>query len=100
MAEATLEVRNPSGLHARPAAAFVQAAARFSAEVKVANLSRDPDRQVAARSLLSVLALGVSRGHRIRLTAEGDDAEAALATLTELIEGGLGEPVEDGEPPA
>jgi phosphotransferase system HPr (HPr) family protein len=89
----TLEVRNPSGLHARPAALFVQAAARFEADVTLANLDRAPQQSTSARSLLGVLALGVSRGHRIRIEANGADADEALASLQALVERGLGEPV-------
>jgi phosphotransferase system HPr (HPr) family protein len=94
MADVTLIVRNPSGLHARPAAIFVRSAASFDADVRVTNLTRDPDKVAPAGSLLAVLALGVSRGHEIRISAEGDDADEALSTLTELVEGGLGEPVD------
>ncbi|HEX2767258.1 MAG TPA: HPr family phosphocarrier protein [Candidatus Limnocylindria bacterium] len=94
MPEVTLEVRNPSGLHARPAALFVKTASGFDATVSVTNLTRDPDKSAPATSLLGVLALGVSRGHRIRISAEGDDADEAIATLSELVRSGLGEEVE------
>lgn len=99
MAEATLAVRNPSGLHARPAALFVKAAGGFAADLRVSNLSRDPDKEVAARSLLAVLTLGVSRGHEIRIRADGEDAEEAIEHLRALIESGLGEPTEVGPAP-
>ena len=93
MAEATVEVRNPSGLHARPAAIFVKAAAGFSADVRVANLTRNPEKAASAKSVLGVLGLGVQQGHTIRITAEGGDAEAAVAGLVEQVRSGLGEPV-------
>jgi phosphotransferase system HPr (HPr) family protein len=89
-----LEVRNPSGLHARPAALFTETARRFSADVQVANLTRNPDKLASARSLLAVLTLGISRGHTIRIAADGDDAGEALTALRELIESGVGEPLE------
>lgn len=95
-AEAEVEVRNPSGLHARPAASFVKAAGGFGADVQVTNLTRDAGRSASAKSVLGVLSLGVSRGHRIRLAATGDDAEAAVGRLTELVEAGLGEEVDVG----
>jgi phosphotransferase system HPr (HPr) family protein len=97
MPDVTLTIRNPSGLHARPAALFVRSAAAFASDVRITNLSRDPDKAAPAGSLLAVLALGVSRGHEIRISAEGDDADEALASLTELVEGGLGEPIEGEE---
>jgi phosphotransferase system HPr (HPr) family protein len=89
--EVTIEVRNPSGLHARPAALFVKTAGRLPVAVEVTNLSRDPSRSASARSLLAVLGLGVSSGHQIRLSAEGEGAEASIETLRQLVEGGLGE---------
>jgi phosphotransferase system HPr (HPr) family protein len=94
MAEATVEVPNPSGLHARPAATFVKAAMGFKSDVRVANLTRDPDRAPAsAKSMLAVLGLGVSKGHSIRITAEGEDADEAVSQLTELVKSGLGEAI-------
>jgi phosphotransferase system HPr (HPr) family protein len=93
VAEAEVEVRNPSGLHARPAATFVRAAAGFGADVKITNVSRDATRSANAKSILGVMGLGVSRGHRIRIVADGADADAAVSGLVELVEGGLGEEV-------
>jgi phosphotransferase system HPr (HPr) family protein len=91
MPDVTLRVRNPSGLHARPAALFVKTAAGFAADVRVTNLTRNPEKTVAARSLLGVLGLGVSSGHEIHVSATGDDADAAIAALRDLVESGVGE---------
>jgi phosphotransferase system HPr (HPr) family protein len=91
VAEVTIEVRNPSGLHARPAALFVKTAGGLAAAVQVTNLSRDPSRSASARSLLAVLGLGVSSGHQIRISAEGEGAEASVEALRQLVEDGLGE---------
>lgn len=91
MAEAEIEVRNPSGLHARPAATFVRAAGGFAATVLVTNLTRDAERSASAKSVLGVMGLGVARGHRIRIAADGEDADGAVAHLTELVASGLGE---------
>lgn len=93
MARAELEVRNPSGLHARPAAAFVRAAAGLPVDVRVTNLSRDPARSASARSVLGVMGLAVGRGHRILLEADGPEADTAVAALAGLVEGGLGEEI-------
>ena len=92
MNEVLLDVRNASGLHARPAARFVRAASEFGSQIRVTNLSRDPERSADAKSLLGILGLGVSPGHRIRITANGDDAELAIERLALLIESGLGDP--------
>ena len=61
-------------LHARPAADFVRAAMGFGASIQVGTGEREAD----AKSLLSVLALGAKGGTEIRLTAVGDDADAAI----------------------
>lgn len=95
MAQAEIEVRNPSGLHARPAAEFVRAAGRFASDVRVTNLTRGVERSASAKSVLGVMGLGVARGHRIRLDADGADADAAVSTLVDLIAGGLGEELDD-----
>lgn len=91
MARVEVEVRNPSGLHARPAAAFVRAAGALGVDVRVTNLTRDPTKSASAKSVLGVMGLAVARGHRIALEAEGDEAETAVRTLADLVEGGLGE---------
>ena len=98
MPERDLLIKNPSGLHARPAATFVRAAAGFSADVRVANLDRDPEKAVSAKSMLGVMGIGAVAGHRIRLTAVGDDAEQALRDLAALVEAGLGERADGVEP--
>ncbi|MGW7355273.1 HPr family phosphocarrier protein [Streptomyces sp. NPDC054802] len=81
MPQRTVVIGSRSGLHARPAAVFVQAAARQPVRVTVA---RDGGTPVDARSLLSVLALGAKHGDPLVLSAEGDGAEAALDELATL----------------
>ena len=92
-----LEINNPSGLHARPAAMFVRTAGAQRATILVRNLDRDGS-AANAKSLLSVLGLGVSRGHRIAIEADGEDEDAAIAALRDAIESGLGEPLEQPRP--
>ncbi|MGH2381961.1 MAG: HPr family phosphocarrier protein [Candidatus Limnocylindria bacterium] len=94
MADAEVEVRNPSGLHARPAATFVRASAGFTSEVTITNLTRDATRSASAKSVLGVMGLAVSAGHRIRIVAEGSDADEAVAHLTGLVSSGLGEAID------
>lgn len=83
-------VINPSGLHARPAATFVKAAARFDADVQIADLDGGAD-PVSARSLLALMALGIRQGARVRVTAVGPEAREALDELRALIDDGFGE---------
>ncbi len=87
-----LDVRNPSGLHARPAAVFVRAASGFQSQICVTNLTTS-SREVTAKSIIGVLGLGVERGHRIRVRCEGDDEREAARTLESLVEAGLDEPL-------
>jgi phosphotransferase system HPr (HPr) family protein len=68
-------------LHARPAADFVRAAMGFAASIQVAAGDREAD----AKSLLSVLALGAKAGTELRLTATGEDADAALLAMRERV---------------
>ncbi|MGA3030212.1 MAG: HPr family phosphocarrier protein [Candidatus Limnocylindrales bacterium] len=85
-----IDVANRSGLHARPAATFVKKAASFRSDIRVENLTRTT-KPASAKSLLGVLGCGVEQGHRIRVTAEGEDEEAAIEALRVLAEGGFGE---------
>jgi phosphocarrier protein len=84
-------VGNPSGLHARPATLFTEAATGFTSKITVENLSRGKG-PVDAKSTLLLLTAGVSRDHRIRLVADGPDEVAAIDALVGLISSGLGEP--------
>lgn len=90
-----IDVRNPTGLHARPAAVFVRAAAAFRADVWVSNLSTASP-EVNAKSILAVLGLGASPGHRISLRASGDDEAEAVRVLRDLVADGLGDDVGRG----
>lgn len=84
----TVLVRNPLGLHARPAAELVRALAGLDADVTIGRRDQHP---VDARSLLAVVGLATRAGDELRLSASGPDADGALTTLTELIETGFGE---------
>ncbi|MGW1656299.1 HPr family phosphocarrier protein [Streptomyces atratus] len=82
MHQLTVAVGNRSGLHARPASVFVQAATRQPIKVTI---GRDGQSTVDARSLLSVLALAAQHGDSVVLAAEGDGAEAAVQELAALL---------------
>ncbi|HET9345800.1 MAG TPA: HPr family phosphocarrier protein [Candidatus Limnocylindrales bacterium] len=91
MRSVELVVSNPSGLHARPATLFTEAATGFASKITVENLSRGKG-PVDAKSTLMLLTVGVSRDHRIRLVADGPDEVTAIDALVDLISSGLGEP--------
>ncbi len=86
----TLTIQHSSGLHARPAAQFVKMAASFPCTITVRNLAKDKP-AVNAKSVLSVITLGVSQGNSVEVTAEGERAEEALAALRDLVAGNFGE---------
>ena len=76
-----LVVKNKSGLHARPAAVFVQIANKFDARITV----RHDDEEVNGKSIMGILMLGAEKDSLIVVEADGSDAEAALAELGKLI---------------
>ncbi|MGY3689046.1 fused PTS fructose transporter subunit IIA/HPr protein [Vibrio coralliilyticus] len=87
---AVFVIRNAHGLHARPGAMLVAEAKKFESTIKVANLDGDGS-TVNAKSLMKVIALGVKKGHQLQFTADGADAQQALASIGAAIEAGLGE---------
>lgn len=80
--EQTVVITNKVGLHARPAALFVQTAARFQAQIRAQNGTKSTN----AKSILGVLGLGASQGTSLLLRAEGEDAAEALQALISLVE--------------
>ncbi|HQJ15673.1 MAG TPA: HPr family phosphocarrier protein [Candidatus Omnitrophota bacterium] len=74
-------VRNKQGLHARPAALFVQVANKFDSRVTVTY----NDEKVNGKSIMGILMLGAEQGMEITIEAEGRDAEAALAELEKIV---------------
>jgi phosphocarrier protein len=82
MPERRVKVGSKVGLHARPAAMFVQAAAKQPVKVTIAKTGGNP---VDARSILSVLALDARGGDEVVLAAEGDGADQALDELAALV---------------
>ncbi|MDQ0945773.1 MULTISPECIES: HPr family phosphocarrier protein [unclassified Streptomyces] len=82
MAQRVVSIGSRSGLHARPAATFVQAAAQAPVPVTIAVDGKSP---VPAGSLLGVMTLGAGYGDQVTLTAEGDRAEAVLEELATLL---------------
>jgi len=82
LAEVSLVITNEVDLHARPAALFVQTAGRFKQtriELVKDGVVRD------AKSMLGVLTLGVGKGTRIAIRAEGPEADEALRALSDLV---------------
>ncbi len=83
-------VVNPSGLHARPASVFVKKAMEFESDVTVRNVTGGSEPK-NAKSIITMMALGMKRGHEIEIAAEGPDEAQAVQALVELVESGCGE---------
>jgi len=88
MQQAEVMLLNPSGLHARPAAQFVKAASQFKdTSIKIIKAEREID----AKSIISIMSLGAIKGAVLTICAEGADESEALNTLVDLIATGFGE---------
>jgi phosphocarrier protein HPr len=83
----SVTVANKLGLHARAAARFVHLASRFQSHVKVSRGSQTMD----GKSIMGILLLAAAAGTVLRVSAEGDDEQAALEALCLFIETGFGE---------
>lgn len=85
--ERTVTVVNPQGLHARPADLLVREASKFSCNVLI---GRDGE-LVDCKSILSLLTLGATQGTQLAISAQGDDAAAAIDAIGALFESGFDE---------
>jgi phosphocarrier protein len=87
MIERDITIINKLGLHARAAAKFVTTASEFNADIKVIK----DERSVNGKSIMGVMMLAASKGTSIKVLAQGDDAEAAMASIEALINNYFGE---------
>lgn len=81
MKQNTLTLTNPTGLHARPAAELVKAAAKFKSHITLEGNGKIAD----AKSIIMVLGLGLRQNDSITICAQGEDEEKAVQILTELV---------------
>lgn len=81
MAEKKVVIENKTGLHARPAALFVQKASQFSSDLSITQGTKE----VNAKSIMGVMSLGAGPGSEILIKASGEDAQQAVDALAELI---------------
>lgn len=82
-----IEIINKLGLHARAAAKLVSTASQFGAEITI----RREGREANAKSIMSVMMLAASRGTTVEVETKGEDAEAALQAIVELVADRFGE---------
>ena len=83
----TLLIQNRLGLHARPAALFVQMANRFKSEIEV----QKGREKVNGKSIMGIMTLAAGRGSQITIRATGPDAQKAITELTKSIRSDFGE---------
>ena len=84
MEKTTITITNKEGLHARPASLFVKEAAKYASKITIA---KHEGKEGNAKSILSVLSMGVDSGSTIDIICEGEDEKEAVKALQELIEG-------------
>jgi len=89
--EIVLTITNDAGLHLRPAALFVRTAARFQSDIRIANLSHAPAKDVNAKSMIGLMQLGVGPGQQVQVRATGSDAADAVAALEHLVNSNFAE---------
>lgn len=84
MKSSQIELTNSVGLHARPAAQFVDIANRYVSDILICNLSKS-GKYVNAKSILSILSCGVEKGDMISIQANGLDENEAVDAINNLI---------------
>ena len=87
MVSQKVTVKNPTGLHLRPAGILCKEAMQFKSHITF----RSRETTANAKSVLSVLGACIKSGDEIELVCEGEDEQEALAALVNAIENGLGE---------
>jgi len=76
-----LIIKNPQGLHARPAAMIVQIASKYNSDITV----QKDDEKVNGRSIMGILTLGAQQNCKITIEADGEDAEQVMEELENLL---------------
>ncbi len=76
-----ITVQNEAGLHARPASLFVKESSKFNSDIKIIK----EDKEYNGKSIMSILSIGVGKGDKITICAEGEDEEVAVAELVDLL---------------
>ena len=87
MVKKEMTITNNIGLHARHATFFIQKANTFKSSIWI----EKDERRVNAKSLLGVLSLGIAKGMVVSIIADGQDENAAVTELVELVQTGLAE---------
>ncbi|MTI47549.1 HPr family phosphocarrier protein [Sporosalibacterium faouarense] len=87
MYKVEVELKNETGLHARPASVFVKEASGYSSEIFVIK----DEKTYNGKSIMGILSMGAGKGDKIILQADGEDEKEAVEALKSLIENNFGE---------
>ncbi|QIB27622.1 HPr family phosphocarrier protein [Caloranaerobacter azorensis] len=82
MYTAEVELKNETGLHARPASIFVKEASKYASDIKIIKNGKEYN----AKSIMGILSLGAGKGDKLTITAEGEDEKQAIQALKALVE--------------
>lgn len=84
-------IKNPTGLHLRPAGLFCKTAMQFECKILIEKKCRTKEVSANAKSVLSVLGACIKNGDEVTIICDGEDEEAALHVMVQIVEDGLGE---------
>lgn len=84
-------IKNPTGLHLRPAGLFCKTAIQFECRITIEKTTRTGELSANAKSVLSVLGACIKSGDEITIVCDGEDEESALKEMVQIVKDGLGE---------
>jgi len=82
VSEIEVQIRNPDGLHMRPAMQFVDTASQFASDISVSS----NENVVDGKSIMQMTMLAATHGTKLKIKAQGPDADQAVVALRELVE--------------
>ncbi len=91
MVSGRVKIKNPTGLHLRPAGLFCKTAMQFGCKITIEKANRTGGTSANAKSVLSVLGACIKSGDEITIACDGDDEQAALEEMIRVVDDGLGE---------
>lgn len=91
MVKGTVKIKNPTGLHLRPAGLFCKTAMQYDSKITIHKKTKYEDVAANAKSVLSVLGACIKSGDEVDIICEGPDEERALKDMVGLVEDGIGE---------
>lgn len=84
-------IENEIGLHARPAAKFVNLAKKYSSKIRIQNMDEEGSAEANAKSIVMLIAQGLCQGTTVEISADGEDENEAVDALVDLVKSKFGE---------